>query len=103
MCIGNILILGSGPNAIEILDQDLSIYHKIVVINNAWKILEDWTDHIYPHDFPDKNKPSMLKSSQQKVEERQFVYIHNQYGGFVYAGGTMAFTALYWVLGHYKA
>ena len=88
------MILGSGPNAIEILDQDLSIYHKIVVINNAWKILEDWTDHIYPHDFPDKNKPSMLKSSQQKVEERQFVNIQNQYGGFVYAGGTIAFTAL---------
>ena len=103
MCMGNILILGSGPNAIEILDQDLSIYDKIVVINNAWRILEDWTDHIYPHDFPDQNKPNMLKSSQQKVEERQFVNIQNQYGGFVYAGGTMAFTALYWVLGHYKS
>ena len=103
MCIGNILIFVSVSIAFDILDLELSILFKIVVINNAWKILEDWTDHIYPHDFPDKNKPSMLKSSQQKVEERQFVNIQNQYGGFVYAGGTMAFTALYWVLGHYKA
>jgi hypothetical protein len=30
------------------------------------------------------------------------VNIQNQYGGFVYAGGTMAFTALYWTLGHYR-
>ena len=100
--VNKILILGSGPNVIDILEQDLSVYDKIVVINNAWKVIEGWTDHIFPHDFPNQNKPQVLKSSQKKVDEKQFVDIQNQYGGFVYAGGTMAFTALYWALGYYS-
>ncbi len=103
MLVNNVLILGSGPNVIQILEQDLSSYDKIVVINNAWKVVEEWTDHIYPHDFPDKSKPTVFKSSQNQVDEKQFVSVQNEYGGFVYAGGTMAFTALYWVLGHYRA
>ena len=40
MFVSKILILGSGPNVIEILEQDLSDYDKIVVINNAWKVVE---------------------------------------------------------------
>ena len=44
--VNKILILGSGPNVIDILEQDLSVYDKIVVINNAWKVIEGWTDHI---------------------------------------------------------
>ena len=38
--VSKILILGSGPNVIEILEQDLSGYDKIVVINNAWRIVK---------------------------------------------------------------
>ena len=38
--VNKILILGSGPNVIDILEQDLSVYDKIVVINNAWKVIE---------------------------------------------------------------
>ena len=102
MFVNKVLILGSGPNVIEILEKDLSSYDRIVVINNAWKVIDDWTDHIYPHDFPNQNKPTVFKSSQKQVDEKQFVNIQNQYGGFVYAGGTMAFTALYWTLGHYR-
>ena len=60
--VNKILILGSGPNVIDILEQDLSGYDKIVVINNAWKVIEGWTDHIFPHDFPNQNKPQVLKS-----------------------------------------
>ena len=45
--VNKILILGSGPNVIDILEQDLSVYDKIVVINNAWKVIEGWTDHIF--------------------------------------------------------
>ena len=71
MFVSKILILGSGPNVIEILEQDLSGYDKIVVINNAWKVVEGWTDHIFPHDFPNQNKPQVLKSSQKKVDEKQ--------------------------------
>ena len=54
-----------------------------------------------PHDFPIKTNPG-LKIITKKVDEKQFVDIQNQYGGFVYAGGTMAFTALYWALGYYS-
>ena len=57
--VSKILILGSGPNVIEILEQDLSGYDKIVVINNAWRIVEGWTDHIFPHDFQIKTNPGL--------------------------------------------
>ena len=46
MFVNKVLILGSGPNVIEILEKDLSSYDRIVVINNAWKVIDDWTDHI---------------------------------------------------------
>jgi hypothetical protein len=36
------------------------------------------------------------------ITEKEFVPIQNQYGGFIYAGATMAFTAGYWVLGALK-
>ena len=42
MFVSKILILGSGPNVIEILEQDLSGYDKIVVINSG-RIVEEGT------------------------------------------------------------
>ena len=36
------------------------------------------------------------------ITEKEFVPIQNDYGGFIYAGATMAFTAGYWVLGAFK-
>ena len=97
-----ILIIGSAPDSVSASKWKNFIFNNIVVINNAWKVVEGWTDHIFPHDFPSQNKPQVLKSSQKKVDEKQFVDIQNQYGGFVYAGGTLAFTALYWALGYYS-
>ena len=46
MVVNKVLILGSGPNVIEILEQDLSSYNKIVVINNAWKVIDLSLIHI---------------------------------------------------------
>ena len=66
MFVNKVLILGSGPNVIEILEQDLSSYNKIVVINNAWKVIDGWTDHIYPHDFPNQNKPPARSKNPMK-------------------------------------
>jgi hypothetical protein len=36
------------------------------------------------------------------ITAHDFVPVQNEYGGFVYAGGTMAFTAGYWALGALK-
>jgi hypothetical protein len=43
-----------------------------------------------------------LKSSQKLIGAPEFVPQQNSFGGFVYAGGTMAFTAGYWALGALK-
>lgn len=93
-----ILIIGSGPNAVEVREWDLSLFDRIVVINNAWQVTDQWHDLIYPHDFPVSRLPSSLKSGQRLVDETAFVPAQNAFGGFVYAGGTMAFTAAYWAL-----
>ncbi len=56
-------------------------FDRIIAINNAWQVRPDWDELIYPWDFPAERMPAQ-----------------NAYGGFVYAGGTMAFTAAYWAL-----
>ena len=43
--------------------------------------------------------PVDLRADQRVIRAADYVPVQNQYGGFVYAGGTMAFTAAYWALG----
>lgn len=96
--IKKVLIVGSSPNAVQIKAWDLSVFDAIVVINNAWRLTPDWHYHIHPEDFPQERWPTSLTSQQTVITHRDYVPAQNQYGGFVYAGGTMAFTAAYWAL-----
>ncbi len=96
-----VLIIGSGPNATDVQGYKLSAFNKIVAINNAWRVTEHWTDLIYPYDFPADRLPTKLTTSQRLIDETHFVPSQNHYGGFVYAGGTMAYTAAYWALREY--
>ena len=100
-CTKHVLIIGSGPNAVQASELETS-FDAIVVINNAWRIRSDWTHLIFPYDFPEERWPQKIRSSQSVVTEQEFVPIQNHYGGFIYAGATMAFTAGYWVLGAFK-
>ena len=100
-CTKHVLIIGSGPNAIK-ASELLTSCDAIVVINNAWRIRSDWTHIIFPYDFPEERWPQEIQSTQRVITEQEFVPIQNQYGGFIYAGATMAFTAGYWVLGALK-
>jgi len=93
----NILIIGSAPSAIIANSWDLSIFNRIVAINNAWKISPSWTNSIFPEDFPMENRP-VPNSNQTVHSASEYVHVQNKFGGFVYAGGTMAFTAAYWSL-----
>ncbi|MBL9047655.1 MAG: hypothetical protein JNK34_10175, partial [Tabrizicola sp.] len=68
-----------------------------VAINNAWRIRPDWTHAIHAWDFPTDRHP-IAAPGQALVTEDDFVPAQNAYGGFVYAGATMAFTAAYWAL-----
>ena len=100
-CTKHVLIIGSGPNAVKASELETS-FDAIVVINNAWRIRSDWTHLIFPYDFPEERWPQEIQSTQSVITEQEFVPIQNQYGGFIYAGATMAFTAGYWVLGAFK-
>lgn len=93
-----VLILGSGPNAVEAQDWPRESFDRIVAINNAWRVRSDWDDLVYPEDFPVDRRPKTHAPNQRLIEADQFVPTQNTYGGFVYAGGTMAFTAAYWAL-----
>ena len=45
----------------------------------------------------------LLKNKDKRlINSNQYVPIQNKYGGFVYSGGTMSFTAGYWALGYFK-
>jgi hypothetical protein len=100
--MSTILILGSGPNATGAQSWDKRHFDGIVAINNAWRVRPDWDVMIHPYDFPAERKPDSPAAGQRIVTEDDFVPAQNAYGGFVYAGATMAFTAGYWALHHYR-
>ena len=97
-----VLILGSAPAVIRAKSWDRSAFDLILAVNNAWSVRPDWDVLIHPDDFPIDRRPHTLKSGQTIVTSTDYVPIQNSFGGFVYAGGTMAFTAAYWALGALK-
>lgn len=94
-----LLVLGSGPNAIHAREWPRAPFDGIVAINNAWQIRPDWDFLIHPSDFAIDRMPAQIRPDQRIVTAADYVPVQNTFGGFVYAGGTMAFTAGYWALG----
>ena len=95
--VKTVLLLGSAPMAAEAGLWPIAPFDRIVAINNAWRIRLDWTHAIYPWDFPPDRHP-VAGPGQTLVTEDDFVPAQNVYGGFVYGGATMAYTAAYWIL-----
>lgn len=92
-----VLILGSAPMAIAARDWPRQPFLSIVAINNAWSIRNDWDHMVHPWDYPEDRRPTPAPG-QRVITEDDFVPAQNAFGGFVYAGATMAFTAAYWAL-----
>ena len=97
-----VLIIGSAPDALSARAWDNSLFSHIVAINNAWRVRDDWDYLVHPEDFPAENMPRQVSSEQSIITAKQYVDIQNGFGGFVYAGGTMAYTTAYWALGHLR-
>lgn len=93
-----VLILGSGPNVQQAQDWLKSWFDKIVAVNNAWQVRPDWDLLVFPEDFAPERMPPTTKDTQRLVEADAFVPAQNVYGGFVFAGATMAYTTGYWAL-----
>lgn len=93
-----VLVLGSGPQVTAARGWPRAPFDHVLAINNAHAVRPDWDALIHPHDFPPEHVP-LLGPGQRIVTEDDFVPVQNALGGFVYAGGTMAFTAGYWALG----
>lgn len=92
-----VLMLGSAPMAAEVSAWARAPFDRIVAINNAWRLRPDWDFCVFPWDFPKERHP-VADLGQCLVTEEVFVPAQNNFGGFVYAGATMAFTAGYWTL-----
>ncbi|MDA8746802.1 hypothetical protein N9M66_01175 [Litoreibacter sp.] len=97
-----ILVLGSGPNVVEAQAWDRALFDHILAINNAHAVRSDWDSLIHPEDFAPDHRPTTHRDEQTIVTATDYVPAQNAFGGFVYAGGTMAFTAGYWALFHHK-
>jgi hypothetical protein len=93
-----VVILGSAPQALEATHWPRLPNLTIVAINNAWRVREDWDYLVHAGDFPVEGLPESHAAHQQIHTHTNYVAAQNRYGGFVYAGGTMAFTAGYWAL-----
>lgn len=93
-----VLLIGSAPDAVDCKDWDRSHFDAIVAVNNAWRIRDDWDYLVCPDDFPDNRRPSHVEKNQTLIGPSSYVPANNAFGGIVYNGGTMAFTAGYWAL-----
>lgn len=93
-----VLLLGSAPSVVSCRQWPREPFDQIVAINNAWAVRPDWDYLIHPWDFAPDRLPPALELGQRIITENDFVPAQNAYGGFVYAGATMAFTAAYWAL-----
>lgn len=93
-----VLILGSGPNVVEATSWPRPPFEAVVAINNAWQVRSDWNYLIHPSDFAQDRRPTNLSPTQTIITYENYVPAQNAFGGFVYGGGTMTFTAAYWAL-----
>jgi hypothetical protein len=94
--------LGSGPNVLKFRDMHKKSIDHVIAINNAWKVSCFWNELIYPEDFPESKLPSVVHKSKKLTSAETYVAAQNNYGGFIYGGGTMAFTAGYYALYQYR-
>ncbi len=97
-----VLILGSGPTVVDARDWPRSGIDHILAINNAFAVRPDWDSLIHPEDFDPERLPAHIHPTQRIVTAKDYVPTQNRFGGFVYGGGTMAFTAGYWALAHHR-
>ncbi|MEM7302583.1 MAG: hypothetical protein AAF468_16000 [Pseudomonadota bacterium] len=97
-----VTILGSGPNAVDCKPWNKRQIGTLVAINNAWRVRPDWDHLVHAGDFPPENMPEDVGKTQSVHTYDEYVPIQNRFGGFLYAGGTMAYTAAYWALGALK-
>ena len=95
---GQVLILGSAPDVLRARAWPRLGLDAIVAINNAWAVRPDWDWLIHPSDFAPERRPTALRLGQAICGHEAYVPAVNAFGGFVYAGGTMAFTSAYWTL-----
>ena len=97
------LVIGSAPDAVLAKDWNLSSFAYRIAINNSWQITPDWDFLVYPEDLlPERLPTAPLNAHQRLIDATEFVPAQNKLGGFVYAGGTMAFTTAYWTLSALK-
>lgn len=93
-----VILFGSGPGVLAAQGWAKRPGETLVTINNAWRVRPDWDWLVHPEDFPPERRPAPLSPGQQIATAADYVPVQNSFGGFVYAGGTMAFTAAYWAL-----
>ncbi|MCU0815366.1 MAG: hypothetical protein MUF74_02465 [Cypionkella sp.] len=94
-----VIIMGSGPGVLRAQGWTKAPDQLLVAINNAWRVRPDWDWLIHPEDFPEERRPKAIDQHQRIATASVYVPVQNSFGGFVYAGGTMAFTSAYWALG----
>jgi hypothetical protein len=95
-----VLVIASGRSSNEFSDYP---YQKngwtIVVINNAWKICENFDYWIHPKDFCGQ-RPQKINETQVVVNESMYMSALSNHGGELecMGAGSIALAALYWSL-----
>jgi len=92
-----VLMLGSGPMAMEAAGWPRAGIDRVLAINNAWAVRPDWDFMIHPWDFPKDRRP-LPGPGQHRAEPRPSGRRQARLNQRQGQGQGMAFTAAYWAL-----
>lgn len=92
------LIIGSGKSAFEYFNYPYKKKEwKIVTVNNAWKLTDDWDFNIHTSQCKEKPVPNKNQIATSNYREAL-----DFYGGHKACGFSIMLCASYWILWKYK-
>lgn len=97
--VEHLIIVGSGKSAIAYKDWDLKENQKVLVMNNAFKLRDDWDYWCSPTDLKDyKIAKKIVDSSDTKIHATPYGPSIKRFGGHGECGNTTFFNSSYWAL-----
>ncbi len=94
--MNKVLIIGSGHSAKD-YEKYIGLNFIVVVVNNAWKITDDWSYWVFAGDYKG-DYPVDIKEHQKKITVNDYNKALMKYGGVHECGFSIMLNTSYWVL-----
>jgi hypothetical protein len=94
--MNKVLIIGSGHSALEYKKYENENF-IIVVVNNAWKVTENWDYWVSAGDYKG-DRPTLIKENQKIITGKDYNLAMSKHGHVNKCGFSIMLNASYWVI-----